>query len=167
MKQRIKNWLAKTMPNVLSSLIFGIFNEGVFGLSQTQLAISRTIALLLRLFLSVWFFNLVTDVLRGLHHKKGQPIKYWLINGTCSMIFWVGLYFLILTIIGVSIQKVMFVIIGPTILSFLSGVPMRWVQIQLGRLFNVPEGQSLKDFFVSEIRNLLVGMKKFITEFVK
>jgi hypothetical protein len=164
MKQGLKTYIATTLPNVLPSLIFGVFNEGVIGLDPVHLGISRILAITYRLVFSESFYKLVSWVLIKFNHKKGEPVKYWLINSICSIIFWIGIYFINLIIIGVPIHKIVIVVILPIIAAFLSGTPIRWITDQLLRFFNIPKDQNPREFIISEIRNLLRGIKNQPTE---
>lgn len=154
MRQGLKTYIATTLPNVILSLIFGMFNEGYIGLDPLQVAISRTLAIIYKLSFSKKFYKRVGIVLIKLHHKEGQPIKYWLINGICSVIFWMSLYFVTLVIIGVPLDKIWKVLILPSASSFLAGTPLRWVSDQLIRVFNIPS-HDLKGYIVGELSGLL------------
>ncbi|HNV97460.1 MAG TPA: hypothetical protein PKL13_04125 [bacterium] len=161
MKQGLKTYIATTLPNLIPSLIFGTFNEGVIGLDPVHLGISRILAITYRLLFSEIFYKLVGRVLLRFNHKKGEPLKYWLINSICSIIFWIGIYFITLIVIGVSINKIVVVVILPIISAFLSGTPIRWIADQLIRFFNIPKDQKSIDYIISEINNLLRNTMRF------
>lgn len=160
MKQGLKTYIATTLPNLIPSLIFGTFNEGVIGLDPVHLGISRILAIIYRLLFSEIFYKLVGWVLFKFNHKRGEPVKYWFINSICSIIFWVGIYFINLIIIGVPIHKIAIVVVLPIIAAFLSGTPIRWVADQLIRFFNIPKDQKSIDYIISEINNLLRSIKR-------
>ena len=147
MKQGLRLYIATTLPNVIPSLIFGAFNEGVIGLDPLHLIISRLLAIVYRLAFSEWFYKMVGRVLIKFHHKDGQPVKYLLINGLCSVLFWIGLYVFNLVVIGVHFDKIVKVIVLPIIGAFMAGTPVRWLTDQFIKLFNVPK-EAILAFFI-------------------